>query len=102
VAEVTAYSGGVPAGDVVSVSPPAGTREVVGSTVTVTVSIGPHTVTIPASIVGLSVDEAGKVLLRLGLYVYEVQGSPLAPVTGSQPAVGTAVLYGKSVVLVTR
>jgi serine/threonine-protein kinase len=102
VAELTAYSDGVPAGDVVSVSPSAGTREVVGSTVTVIVSIGPHTVTIPAGIVGLSADQAGKVLLRLGLYVYEVQGSPLAPVTGSQPAVGTAVLYGKSVVLVTR
>jgi beta-lactam-binding protein with PASTA domain len=50
----------------------------------------------------LSVDQAVKVLSRLGLYVYEVQGSPLSAVTGSQPAVGTAVLYGKSVVLVTR
>jgi serine/threonine-protein kinase len=102
VAELTAYNDDVPAGDVVSVSPSAGTREVVGSTVTVTVSIGPHTVTIPAGIVGMSVDEAVKVLSRLGLYVYEVQGSPLSPVTGTQPAVGTAVLYGKSVVLVTR
>jgi serine/threonine-protein kinase len=102
VAELTAYNEDVPAGDVVSVSPSVGTSEVVGSTVTVTVSIGPHTVTIPAGIVGLSVDQAVKVLSRLGLYVYEVQGSPLSPVTGSQPAVGTAVLYGKSVVLVTR
>jgi serine/threonine-protein kinase len=102
VAELTVYNDDVPAGDVVSVSPSAGTREVVGSTVTVTVSIGPHTVTLPAGIVGLSVDQAVKVLSRLGLYVYEVQGSPLSAVTGSQPAVGTAVLYGKSVVLVTR
>jgi len=102
VAELTVYNDDVPAGDVVSVSPSAGTREVVGSTVTVTVSIGPHTVTVPAGIVGLSVDQAVKVLSRLGLYVYEVQGSPLSAVTGSQPAVGTAVLYGKSVVLVTR
>ncbi len=102
VAEVTEYNGDVPAGDVVSASPPEGTTEVVGSTVTLTVSIGPHTVTIPAGIVGLSVDQAVKVLSRLGLYVYEVQGSPLSLVTGSQPAVGTPVLYGKSVVLVTR
>jgi serine/threonine-protein kinase len=102
VAELTVYNDDVPAGDVVSVSPSAGTREVVGSTVTVTVSIGPHTVTVPAGIVGLSVDQAVKVLSRLGLYVYEVQGSPLSAVTGSQPAVGTAVLYGKSVALVTR
>jgi serine/threonine-protein kinase len=102
VADLTVYNDDVPAGEVVSVSPSAGTREVVGSTVTVTVSIGPHTVTVPAGIVGLSVDQAVKVLSRLGLYVYEVQGSPLSPVTGSQPAVGTAVLFGKSVVLVTR
>jgi serine/threonine-protein kinase len=102
VVALTAYSNAVASGEVLSVSPAPGHREVIGSTVTVTVSIGPHTVTIPGSIVGLSVDQAVKVLSRLGLYVYEVQGSPLSLVTGSQPAVGTAVLYGKSVVLVTR
>ncbi len=102
VVKLTAYSNTVPAGEVLSLSPPAGSRKIVGSTVTVSVSIGPHTVTIPAGIVGLPVDQAVKVLSRLGLYVYEVQGNPLSVVTGSQPAVGTAVLYGKSVVLVTR
>jgi serine/threonine-protein kinase len=102
VVKLTAYSNDVPAGEVLWLSPPPGTRRTVGSTVTVNVSIGPHTVTVPAGIVGLSVDQAVKVLSRLGLYVYEVQGSPLSVVTGSQPAVGTAVLYGKSVVLVTR
>ncbi len=102
VVKLTAYSNDVPAGEVLSLSPPPASRETVGSTVTVSVSIGPHTVTIPAGIVGLSVDQAVKVLSRLGLYVYEVQGDPLSVVTGSQPTVGTAVLYGKSVVLVTR
>ena len=100
--ELTTYSNDVVSGGVLSVSPPPGSRQVVGSTVTVTVSLGPHMVTIPGSIVGLSVDQAVKVLSRLGLFVYEVQGSPLSRVTGSQPAVGTPVLYGKSVVLVTR
>jgi beta-lactam-binding protein with PASTA domain/tRNA A-37 threonylcarbamoyl transferase component Bud32 len=102
VVEVTTYSNDVPTGDVVSVSPPSGDREVVGSTVTVTVSVGPHLVTVPTGIVGLSVDGASKLLLGLGLYVWEVRGNPLSPVTGSQPAVGARVLYGKSVALVTR
>ena len=45
--------------------------------------------------------EAAKLLEGIGLNVYETQGSPLDPVSGTRPAVGTAVLYGKSVVLVT-
>lgn len=102
VVELNAYSARVPSGGVLSESPSPGDRKVVGSTVTVTVSRGPHMVTIPGRIVGLSVDQAVKILSGLGLYVYEVQGNPLSPVTGSQPAVGSAVLYGKSVVLVTR
>jgi len=102
VVELTSYSNSVPSGDVLSESPAPGAKEVVGSTVTVTVSRGPHMVTIPARIVGLSVDRAVKVLSGLGLYVYEVQGNPLSLVTGSQPAVGSGVLYGRSVVLVTR
>jgi beta-lactam-binding protein with PASTA domain len=99
--EVTSYSNTVPAGHVIGTEPLAGAREVVGTTVTVTVSLGPHLVTIPASVVGLSAQQAAKLLERIGLDVYETQGSPLNPVTGTQPAVGTSVLYGKSVVLVT-
>ena len=100
-AEVTTYSNTVPAGDVVSTEPPAGAREVVGTTVTITASLGPHLVTIPAGVIGLSPDLAAKLLEGIGLNVYETQGSPLEPVSGTQPAVGTAVLYGKSVILVT-
>jgi serine/threonine-protein kinase len=102
VSELTAYSDAVPSGEVIAVSPVPGDRLVYGSTVTVTSSLGPHLVTVPSAIVGLSVDAASKLLSGLGLYVYEVQGDPLSPVTGSQPAVGSAVLYGKSVVLVTK
>jgi serine/threonine-protein kinase len=99
--EVTTYSNTVPAGDVIATDPQPGSREVVGTTVNITVSLGPHLVTIPASVIGLSAQQAAKVLELIGLDVYETQGSPLEPVTGTQPAVGTAVLYGKSVVLVT-
>jgi serine/threonine-protein kinase len=99
--EVTTYSNTVPAGDVISTEPVPGASEVVGTAVTVTVSLGPHLVTIPASVVGLSARDAATLLGRIGLNVYETLGSPLEPVSGTQPAVGTAVLYGKSVVLVT-
>ena len=98
--ELTSYSNTVPAGDVLATDPPPGAREVVGTTVTITASLGPHLVTIPASVVGLSDGEAAKLLEGIGLNVYETQGSPLDPVSGTRPAVGTAVLYGKSVVLV--
>jgi serine/threonine-protein kinase len=99
--ELTSYSNTVPAGDVLSTDPLPGAREVVGTTVTITASLGPHLVTIPATVVGLSPDQAANLLERIGLYVNVTEGSPLEPVTGTQPAVGTAVLYGKSVVLVT-
>lgn len=99
--EVTTYSNTVPAGDVISTEPGPGAREVVGTAVSITVSLGPHLVTIPASVVGLSARDAATLLGRIGLNVYETLGSPLEPVSGTQPAVGTAVLYGKSVALVT-
>jgi eukaryotic-like serine/threonine-protein kinase len=99
--ELTSYSNTVPAGAVLATDPPTGAREVVGTTVTVTASLGPHLVTIPASVVGLSPDQAARLLERIGLYVYETEGSLFEPVSGTQPAVGTAVLYGKSVVLIT-
>jgi serine/threonine-protein kinase len=95
------YSNTVSAGVVISTSPAPGTTHVVGTGVTVNVSLGPHLVTIPSSVVGLSAFQAAKDLEALGLYVYREVGSPLAPVQGTEPAVGTAVLYGSSVVLVT-
>jgi eukaryotic-like serine/threonine-protein kinase len=99
--ELTRYSNTVPVGDVIATDPLPGAREVVGTTVTITASLGPDLVTIPASVVGLSPGQAAKLLEGIGLYVNQTEGSPLEPVTGTQPAVGTAVLYGKSVVLVT-
>jgi len=95
------YSNTVPAGTVISTAPAPGTTQVVGTAVTVNVSLGPHLVTIPSSVVGVSDGQAAKVLASIGLYVYRVIGSPLEPVQSTQPAVGTAVLYGSSIVLVT-
>jgi eukaryotic-like serine/threonine-protein kinase len=101
VAEYRYYSNSIAAGVVISTEPGPGTSQVVGTTVTVNVSLGPHVVTIPSSIVGLSPEAAAKVLGALGLYVYKTVGSPLENVTATQPPVGSPVLYGKSIVLVT-
>jgi serine/threonine protein kinase len=95
------YSTTVSAGVVISTDPVPGTTHVVGTGVTVNVSLGPHLVTIPTSVVGLSAVQAAKDLEALGLYVYRVAGSPLGTVQSTEPAAGTAVLYGSSVVLVT-
>ena len=98
--EVQEYSNTVPQGVVIATSPAPGSSQVVGTEVTVTVSLGPHLVSIPSAIIGMTQGEATDYLLKLGLYVSGVQGSPLAAVTGSVPAVGTSVLYGKSITLV--
>jgi serine/threonine-protein kinase len=96
------YNDTVPSGVVLTTAPPPGTTLVFGSPVTVDVSMGPHLVRIPSSVLGVPGYEAAKLLEQIGIGVYQTQGSPLAAVTSTQPAVGTQVLYGKSVVLVTN
>ena len=66
------------------------------------VSLGKEPVTIPASIVGMSVSDATSTLPRLGLTVSGVQGSPNQKVTGAIPAVGTEVKPGSAVTLITK
>jgi serine/threonine-protein kinase len=100
--EVGHYNDTVAAGVVLSTVPRPGTKRVVGTTVTVNVSIGPHLVTIPRSIVGLDPVRATHVLSGLGIYVRGVQGSPAARVTSTQPATGARVRYGGAVLLVTN
>jgi serine/threonine-protein kinase len=99
--QANAYSNDVPIGQVISMSPPPGTSLVVGTTVTVTVSLGPRMVTVPSSVVGLSVDQAESLLSGLGIGVDGVQGYLTEPVTGTVPTVGTQVRYGAAVQLVT-
>ncbi|HMK97094.1 MAG TPA: protein kinase [Acidimicrobiales bacterium] len=101
VQEASSYSGMVKAGMVISTNPPPGSQNVIGTVVIVDVSLGPHLVTIPGSIVGLSVEQAARVLSGIGLYVSRVSGSPLLPVGSTEPPLGTAAVYGSSVVLIT-
>lgn len=102
VARNDAYSDTVAEGKVLSVTPPAGGSVPKGGTVTVSASKGRRPITIPADIVGKSVTAATEQLQALGLVVTGVQGSPTGRVSGANPAVGTAVRPGSSVLLITR
>jgi serine/threonine-protein kinase len=96
-----AFSDTVAVGVVIATDPGSGATVPRDSTVTLTVSKGPETVVIPASIVGQTVVEASTTLQGLGLSVSGIQGSPLNRVTGTNPAVGQSVRKGTAVTLVT-
>lgn len=92
----------VPVGQVMDVNPKGASQAARDSNVTVTVSKGPELVPIPATIKGVSPQQAAQILQGLGLSVTGIQGSPLAPVTNSNPAIGTPVKKGTTVVLITQ
>ena len=94
------YSDTVPTGQVISISPGAGTSVARGSTVTIKVSQGPKPVIVP-SVVGLSVTDAANKLQAAGLTVSGTQGSPLGKATGTNPAAGASVKKNTSVVIIT-
>ncbi len=96
----SAYSNTVPKGAVISTQPPAGTSVVVGSQVTVQVSLGPHLVVVPY-VHGDSVTGAAQSLEAGGFSVSGVSGNPTATVSGTSPSGGSEILYGSSVQIVT-
>jgi serine/threonine-protein kinase len=89
-------SSGVAAGDVISLEPPSGTSVPYGSTVTVTISTGPPTTTVP-NVYGDTVSQATTTLQDDGLTVSGVQGNPNGTATGTNPPGGTTVPTGSSV-----
>ncbi|HEY6532688.1 MAG TPA: PASTA domain-containing protein, partial [Acidimicrobiales bacterium] len=91
----------VAAGNVMGVSPGAGTDVPRDSTVTITVSLGKEPIKIPANIVGKSVEQATTMLEKAGLTVSGVSGNPARKVKGTDPKVGTEVKPGSSVTLIT-
>jgi serine/threonine-protein kinase len=101
VTEDLAYNNSVPAGSVISVSPPSGTQIQVGSPVNVVVSKGPHYVSVPGTVQD-SVGTATQVLEAQGFQISGVQGNPLNTVKGTYPAGGSQVLYGSSIVILTN
>jgi serine/threonine-protein kinase len=99
-AESDVFSTTVPKGQVISISPAAGTTVQVGTKVTATVSKGPDLVTVP-DVRGLTVDAATNALGAAGFSVSGVNGTPANKVTHTSPAGGAQVLRGSSVALYT-
>jgi eukaryotic-like serine/threonine-protein kinase len=91
----------VPEGDVISLQPPSGTSVPYGSTITVTVSTGPPTTTVP-NVLDDTVSQATTTLQGAGLTVAGVQGNPNGTVMGTQPATGTTVPTGSSVTILAH
>jgi serine/threonine-protein kinase len=92
----------VPSGNVISTSPASGAQAPYGSAVTVNVSTGPPTTTVPSSVIGETVSQATTTLQQAGLSVSGVSGSPSNAVTGTSPSVGSTVPTGSSVQIYTQ
>ena len=91
----------VPSGDVIGTSPASGAQAPYGSAVTVNVSTGPPTTTVP-DVKGDSVSAATAALQQQGLSGSGVSGDPSHNVVGTQPSVGSTVPTGSSVQLFTH
>ena len=100
----TQNSDPVPAGDVISQDPVAGTSVAIGSGVDIVVSLGPVLVTVP-DVVGLSGSNAESAIVAAGLTVGGVtpQNSDTVPagdVISQDPVAGTSVAVGSAVDIV--
>jgi serine/threonine-protein kinase len=90
----------VPSGDVISTTPASGAQAPYGSAVTVNVSTGPPTTTVP-DVKGDSIQEATSAMQNAGLSVSGVSGDPSRKVVGTQPSIGSTVPTGSAVQLFT-
>lgn len=100
----TASSNSVPAGNVISQNPPAGTAVAQGSAVDLVVSSGPPLIATP-NVVGLSQSAAQSALLAANLTVGTVNtvssnSIPAGTVISQNPPAGMAVVQGTAVDLV--
>jgi serine/threonine-protein kinase len=101
VTTTTATSNTVPAGNVISTNPPAGTNRAKGSQVQLVVSTGKPQVAIP-SLVGQTPSAAGQTLGELGLVVGDQVSEPsttvqFGRVTRTDPPAGSKQPIGSSV-----
>jgi serine/threonine-protein kinase len=85
----------VPAGNVISTAPGPG-DVAPGSTITVTVSLGPQIVTVP-NVSGESVSQATQDLKNAGLQVGNVYGPKGGSVFSTRPEAGQQVAHGSTV-----
>ena len=86
------FSDTVPSGQILNTAPPAGAPTQHGTTVTINVSKGPDTTTVPPGVIGVSVDQATALLQQAGLQLGQVFGpSKHGQVFYSDPNPGTKV-----------
>ncbi|MFM7063992.1 MAG: PASTA domain-containing protein [Actinomycetes bacterium] len=95
------FSATVPSGAVVSTDPAPGTEVARGSTVNVVVSTGPPPVPVP-NVVGKKGSDAVRTLQEAGFLVPVVRGSQDLPTIGTDPAPGTPLQPGATVLVVTQ
>jgi eukaryotic-like serine/threonine-protein kinase len=100
VEEATGFSNKVERGVVLSVTPEEGTSRPYGSTVTITVSLGPEEFSVP-EFYGMSPDAAKVLADRWGLELalFTVPGTDGSTVTSQLPVPGTTVRYGATITL---
>ncbi len=91
----------VPSGNVISTTPASGQPAPYGSAVTVNVSTGPPTTTVP-NVLQDTVQQATATLQAQGLGVSGVSGNPSNNVVGVVPPIGSTVDTGSSVQLFTQ
>jgi beta-lactam-binding protein with PASTA domain len=99
--ETQAYSTTVPAGSVIGTTPPIGTPEKLGTTVTVSVSKGPQTVPVP-NVTKDTVTAATTALQAAGLTVGQVYGPAKGKVFTTVPLATTPEPKGTAVNLYTQ
>ncbi len=101
VARTDSTPSSIPRGVVVNTRPPAGSTRLPGASVTLVVSVGPATLTIP-DLTGLTVEEANGVLMPLGLVLGEVNtltsnAGPPGTIFEQDPSPGTLSAAGAAV-----
>ncbi len=93
----------IPEGEVIEQDPPGGDEAEKGSTVKITISLGPGTIAVP-KVAGLSVPDA-KALLKKRGFETEIEkrtseSVPAGKVIGSNPSQGTSIAPGSTVKLI--
>ncbi|HJX07820.1 MAG TPA: Stk1 family PASTA domain-containing Ser/Thr kinase [Actinomycetota bacterium] len=96
----TEYSNDIPRGQVISVEPSEATKTAFGSSVTLTISLGPETFAV-RSFIGLSPKDAEAKAKDDGLEVsfFDVPGTAQNLVIGQDPTAGTTVHAGDTITL---
>jgi serine/threonine-protein kinase len=100
VARADVFSDSVDSGKVVGTDPAVGQAAAKGATVTINVSKGPELVTVPSSLVGMTVEAASQQLQALGLVPDVENYGPGKRVRATVPVGGTQVKKGSKVTLI--